>query len=325
MKNCQGMAQTKAASLTELMALLKALMSKGRFPSNLLDSVFAKMSGIVQAKYSSGANGSQLRGIVNSNLSSVVAAALAESKTKAGQLSTVFGAGTGATGAKLAGLVSGTAGAGSFFDPTRSDPYSALNTLPGAAGSTVGGINQVVGGVAVGGLAITSNEVQDYFNGVIPQDDDSFAILLWLGSGKNPMLMLEALSYAKRLHNEVVLPCATYYKQLIYGDPNYPVRLGQIIYGIVSQETVTKYLRGGPTSRHLLGQAANFRINSVEDAKVVEDLTAGRISANYGTLALTAGIHVSLPFYAANDAIVKKMTLWADSGVPNFIGYKFSP
>jgi hypothetical protein len=323
MNNCQGMSQTKAASLSELLALLKGLMSKGLFPSNLLDAIFGKMSGIVGAQYAAGANASQLRSIVNRNLPAVTAAALAESK-KTGAQKGVFGGGTGVSGAALAGLVNGSTGSGSFFDPTRSDPYSAINALPGAAGATVGGISQTVGGVAVGGLAITSDEVRDYFNGVVPQDDDSFAILLWLGEGKNPMLMLEALSYAKRLHNEVVLPCATYYKKLIYGDPNYPVRLGQIIYGIVSQETVTKYLRGGPASRHLLGQAANFRINSVEDAKVVEDLTAGKIQASYGTLALTAGIHVSLPFYSANDSVVKRMTLWADSGVPNFVGYKFS-
>ena len=40
MKNCQGMDQTKQASLSELLALLKSLMGKGAFPSNLLDSIF---------------------------------------------------------------------------------------------------------------------------------------------------------------------------------------------------------------------------------------------------------------------------------------------
>ena len=323
MKNCQGLPQTKAASLSELLSLLKSLMSKGRFPASLLDSIYGKMSNIVTAQYSAGRNGSSLRSLVDQYLPAVQAQALAESRRKGGNTS-LFGSGGGMTGASLAGLVKGSTGHGSFFDPTRSDPYSTSSNVLPAAETQAGRIDYAVGGVAVGGVAVTSDEISDYFNGVIPDEDDSFSILLWLGSGKNPMLMLEALSYAKRLHNDVVLPCATYYKQMIYGDPNYPVRLGQIVYGIVSQETVRRYLRGGPTSRHLVGQAANFRINGVEDHKVVEDLTAGKIRADYGTLALTAAIHVSLPFFSANDAVVRKMTLWSDSGVPNFVGYKFS-
>jgi hypothetical protein len=322
MKNCQGMSQTKAASLSELLAFLKSLMSKGKFSPNLLDSIFGKMSGIVGSKYASGANGSNMRSIVDAYLPSVAAQAAAEARAGSGA-SSVFGSGNGANGAKLAGLVNGSTGTGSFFDSTRTDPYTAVGAIAASPTPSVGGISQTVGGVAIGGLAVTSDEIRDYFNGRIPQDDDSFAILLWLGVGKNPMLMLEALSYAKRLHNDVVLPCASYYKQIIYGDANYPTRLGQIRYGIIPETTVTRNLRGSASSRHLLGQAVNFSINSVSDAKVVEDLEQGRITAYYGTLALTSGIHASLPFYAANDAIVRRMTLWSDSGIPNFVGYRF--
>ena len=323
MKNCQGMSQTKAASLSELLAFLKSLMSKGKFSPNLLDAVFGKMSGIVGAKYSSGSNGSDMRSIVNAYLPSVVAQAKAETGGN-GAATGIFGSGNGANAAKLAGLVNGSNGSGSFFDGARSDPYSAVDANAASPSSTVGGINQTVGGVAVGSLAVTSDEIRDYFNGRIPQDNDSFAILLWLEAGKNPMLMLETLSYAKRLHNDVVLPCASYYKQIIYGDANYPVRLGQIRYGIVPELVVKRNLRGGTPSRHLLGQAGNFSINTVSDAKVVEDLEQGRINAFYGTLALTSGVHVSLPFYAANDAIVRRMTLWSDSGIPDFVGYRFA-
>ena len=321
MKNCQGMDQTKQASLSELLALLKSLMGKGAFPSNLLDSIFGTMSGLVSAKYAAGANGSDLRSLVNQYLPHATSVALQQQVAAgSGQQYAPFGSGVGGGGAGLAGLLNGSNG--SFFDASRTDPASnsISNSVPGAL---TGSAQSGVGGVAVGGLEITSDEVRDYFNGVVPTDDDSFAILLWLGAGKNPMLMLEALSYAKRLHNDVVLPTASYYKGVIYGDPNYPTRLGQILYGIVPGEVVTKYLRGGPPSRHLLGQAVNFKIIGVQDQKVVEDIHSGRIKARYGTLARTAGVNATLPFYAANDAVVKGMLLWSDNGVPDFVGYQF--
>jgi hypothetical protein len=321
MKNCQGMDQTKQASLSELLALLKSLMNKGAFSPDLLDSIFGTMGGLVSAKYAAGANGSDLRSLVNQYLPYATSAALQQKAASgSGQQYVPFGSGAGSGGAALAGLLNGSTG--SFFDPTRTDPVS--NSLANAVpGSLVGTAKKGLGGVAVGGLEITSDEVRDYFNGVVPQDDDSFAILLWLGAGKNPMLMLETLSYAKRLHNDVILPAATYYKGVIYGDPNYPTRLGQILYGIVPGEVVTKYLRGGPPSRHLLGQAVNFMITGVQDQKVVEDIHAGRIHARYGTIARTAGVNATLPYYAANDSVVEGMLLWSDNGVPKFVGYEF--
>lgn len=264
---------------------------------------------------------------------------------------------------QLAGLLDGRVGAGSFFDAARRDPASgvAAGVIPGSVGSstrgasltpsapaatpapasgiawspdgtpggadmsgTIGGSSKSSGVVAVSGLEVTSDEVRDYFNGFVRMDDDSFSALLWLGEGKNPMLALEALSYAKRLHNEIVLPAATYYKGLIYGDPNFPVRLGQIVYGIVSPGVVRSELRGGTPSRHLLGQAVNFRINGIEDLRVVQDIASGAIKATYGTLALSAGVHASLPFRAANGQMVERLQLWSSSGVPNYVGYKFN-
>ena len=362
MNNCENSPQAKWQSLKDLLAFLKGLVSKGKLPASLLDSVFGKMSGVVSAQYAAGANGSNMKDIVERYLPAAVASAQREAaSSNPSARAGVFGAGSGATAAELAGLLAGRSGVGSFFDSTRSDPSSSFTSsngaIPGTIGrgisppgsdlngasygatgslgldcptcssdlaSAIGGSSRTTGGVSGTGTEITSDEVSDYFNGYVRQDDDSFAILLWLGKGKNPMLMLDALSYAKRLHNDVVLPAATYYKRILYGDPNYPVRLGQILYGIVPQQTVTEELRGGPTSRHLLGQAGNFRINGIESAKVVEDIVSGAIRCEYGTIALTAAIHVSLPYYAANGQTVRNMLLWSDSGVPNFVGYKFN-
>lgn len=322
MKNCQGTSQAKAGSLAELLALLKSLMSKGAFPASMLDSVYATLSGVLGSKYSAGMNGSNMRSLVDQYLPYAISKA-GGGTAAAGQTG-LFGAGNRIGGAGLAGLLNGRSGEGSFFDAARTDPLSSAATLrPGELG-TVGGIVRGIGGVAVTGTRLTSDEISDYFNGVIRGDNDAFSVLLWLGPGKNPMLMLEELSYAKTLHNSVILPAATYYKRIIYGDPDYPVRLGKVGYGIVSQEKVVKNLRGGPTSRHLVGQAVNFWINGVDDDKVVEDLASGAINSDYGTLALTSSIHASLPFFGANDNIIRKMLLWSDSGVPGFVGYRFS-
>ena len=200
----------------------------------------------------------------------------------------------------------------------------SANGNPNEAIGTVGTSNATPGGVAVSGSAITSDEIRDYFNGYVRSDDDSFNILLWLGAGKNPMLMLDALSFAKRLHNDIVLPVATYYKQLIYGSPTYPIRLGQIIYGIVSEKVITSELRGGPSARHRLGQAGNFKVLGVDNDKIVEDISNGRIRVEYGTVALTTAVHVTLPFFATNGQVVRSMKLWTDNGVPNFVGYQFN-
>ena len=132
--------------------------------------------------------------------------------------------------------------------------------------------------------------------------------------------MLDQLAYAKELHNTVVRECARHYKRLLYGDPDYPVRLGRIIAGIVSEEVVRRELAGGPTSRHLLGQAVNFSIVGIDDIRVVEDIRTGAIPVRIGTYAEVNGVHASLPF-TINGVRVEGVRLWADLGTPGFVGY----
>ena len=324
MINCQGLPQTKWAALQELLALLLSLLSKGIIPAELFDSVYSKLKSVLEAQYAAGSTGADTRTLVNQYLGSAIASAQQSSTTSSSNAIAPFGVGvsSGSAASVLAGL---STSSGSFFDSSRTDPTSsyasAAGIIPTQSTSTS---SYSLGGAAVGGLAITSDEVRDYFNNYISQDDDSFAIALWIGKGKNPMLMLDALSYAKRLHNDIIIPVTAYYKGILYGDKNYKTRLGNILYGIVPNQVVSQELRGGPPSRHLLGQAANFTITGVESSRVANDLDSGIISADYGTLALTSGIHVSLPFYASNGEAIKHMRLWTDSGVPNFVGYKFT-
>jgi hypothetical protein len=327
MKNCQGTPQAKQGALNDLLALLKALMNKGKFDASLLDGVFSSMVGLLGAKFALGLSGADMRTLVARYLAQAVAqASLAKNAgLQAGATASAVGR-FGSTGSSvISSLFPSRNANGGFSDPTRTDPsgpYGRPGVVPTQTpySPTTGGPT----GVAVAGTAITSDEVADYFNGVVRGDTDAFAIGLWIGRGKNPMLMLEALSYAKTLHNDVILPAASYYKTLVYGRPDYPIRLGQVIYGIVEQDVVRAELQGGPPSRHLVGQAVNFRINGIDPYRVVQDLSNGSIPAVYGTLALSAGIHASLPFYGANGQIVQHLYLWSDNGVPNFVGYQFN-
>lgn len=376
MINCENSQQAKTQAKIELRAVLRAAAVKGKFEPKQLDAVEKRMSEIVDSKFQAGANGSDMRSIVESYLPAVLAEvrndetlqmSSSAGNDEASAKEEPFGARLEAFQSELAGLVAGRSGRRSFFDKFRKDPNRPQSltdprlTISGASRPSVGGASSIsgqsgagsgagtsgssqteasgssgqsstssssqtssTGMVAVSGLGVTKDEVSDYFNGTIEPESDEFSILLWLGEGRNPMLLLDELSYAKRLHNEIILPVARHYKRLIYGNANHPIRLGQIIYGIIPRETVSKVLLGGSPSRHLLGQAANFRIVGVDDQRVVQDVAAGVIKVDYGTIAQTSGVQVTLPFYAANGQTVRHMSLWTDGGVPGFVGYKFN-
>ena len=76
-------------------------------------------------------------------------------------------------------------------------------------------------------------------------------------------------------------------------------------------------------SRHLLGQAVNFQILGVDSVRVVEDIAHGHIPVRVGTYALVNGIHASLPF-RTDGQTVERLRLWADPGIPGFVGYTFT-
>jgi hypothetical protein len=310
MKNDENSRQAKMQAKSELKTVLKAAATKGRFSLERLDAVTEKMSAIVDAKFEAGARGSDMRSIIEAYLPSVLAEILGGAPEKTTNQE-VFGARVGARQSELAGLVAERDGRGSFFDSYRADPDRPQSSSD-------------AGTVAVSGSNVTKDEVKDYFTGTVGLDSDAFSILLWLGEGRNPMLLLEELSYAKRLHNEIVVPVAAHYKRILHGDPNYPLRIGKILCGIITPEDVRNVLKGGATSRHLIGQAVNFSIEGVDDSRVVDDIANGIISVDYGTLALTTGVHATLPFYAANGQMVRRMRLWTDAGVPGFVGYEFN-
>ena len=328
MINCQGLPQTTYASLKTLLDLLLALLSKGLISAENFDSIYNYLKNILQAQYAAGASTADMQSIVNKYLGAAVANANATTtSTSAAQTSFGTNVASGSASSIVSALAASSSG--SFFDSTRTDPTNSYTAASGVVpsqttSSTNTSSTSYIGKVAVGGLAVTTDELNAYFNNYVSQDDDSFAIILWIGAGKNPMLMLDALSYANRIHTDIIIPLTSYYKGIIYGDKNYKIRLGNILYGIVANSVVTSELRGGPPSRHLLGQACNFSITGVENAKVAEDLDNAVISCDYGTLAVTAGVHISLPFYAANGETIRHLRLWNNSGVPDFVGYKFT-
>ena len=318
MINCQDTSTAKNQALSQILGLVKSAASKGLIPASSVGAVAARLRTKAAADFRAGATPSQLRGIVDANLQAALAGAQRAAPAGAGAevVAGALGRGLGAG----SGLTLGPAGSGDFFDPDRGP----------LAGGATGGIAAIpartglVGGAGmIGGVAseeVTPGEIRSYLNGSAPGDNDDFAVSLWIGPGYNPYLMLSQLAHAKRLHNGVVRACARYYKEKLYGNPDHPVRLGQILYGIVSDAVVRSELRGGPTSRHLLGQAVNFSLVGVDNSRVVEDIRLGRIDAEVGTYGEVNGIHASLPF-TINGIRVERVRLWSDHGVPGFVGY----
>lgn len=323
MMNCQHLSATKHAALRDLPGLLEGLVRKGLVPARLQDAVLISLTATIGSRLAAGATGADVRHLLDQYLGSVVATVSTSSSRGASLGSTTYGRFGGSESGSLAGssgaLLPGDANKG-FFDPSQSGPGSAdptLGIVPSRLGSA--GVPQV----AVSGIEVAPGELVHYFAGRVSQDDDSFAVSLWLRDGRNPMLLLEELAYAKRLHNDIILPCAQYYKKILYGDPDYPTRLGQILYGIVTPDIVRAELSGGPTSRHLIGQAVNFQILGVDSARVVDDIARGKIPVRIGTYALVNGIHASLPFRTGGQTI-ERLRLWADPGIPGFVGYTFT-
>lgn len=322
MINCHHTDATKQGSLSALIALIRAALSKGKFSSDLEGGVTSILTSLVKSKYAAGANPSQLQQLFDAYLPAAIAGAQRMQNSGGSYPTALFGSNGSGPGLKTSVLL-GPAGSGDFFDPTRTatDGTGRKGT---AVPSRIGAGSNNSGAVSVPGIEVTPDELRSYFNGGSDYgDSDSFVIAHWIGHGQNPMIQLEALSYAKRLHQDVILPCARYYKKLMYGNPEYPTRLGQILYGIVPETTVRKELRGSQTSRHLLGQAVNFKILGVPDSRVVADIESGAIAARVGTYAVTAGVHASLPF-TINGVTVERMLLWQDSGTPGFVGYAFT-
>jgi hypothetical protein len=366
MINCQGLDSTKLSALDNLLQLLLGLMSKGAFPSELLDDILAFLTDLLLSKFKAGANGSDINDLLKKYLDAAINHAYQVNGNGSGSNNNSNTDGTDDTydpvtgkkkksakktkykfpfnGKYTRGIFGGNVDLSlksgilanpdepytGFFNPNNTNPpkgNDGTDTIPPYNdGSNANDPTKYVASdnVAVKGTPITAAELADYFNGIIPQDNDEFAILLWLKKGLNPMLLLTELSYAKTLHNNVVRTAANHYKNIIYGDPTYPTRLGWLNYGIVSKDIVHRELRGGPTSRHVVGQACNFGVISVEPGKIIEDIINGIIECDYGTIALTSNVNVTLPFYAANGQIVRHMLLWSNSGIPGFIGYQFN-
>lgn len=315
--NCDDTDGAKLRSLKRILGLVKSAAAKGLVPTQLIGAVSSKLAESIQAQYNLGANPSNLHDLVTRGLGAAVDAASASAAQSGASPMQV-----GAVRVGLASLLGGdvASAAGGFFDPRKgafdrlSDRAEAVT--PAIAAKLAPG--SIFSGVSTD--TVTASEIRAFLSGSYTGDNDDFAVALWVGKTATPGLMLAQLGYAKRLHNTVVKVCARHYKKILYGNPDHPVRLGRIIYGVVSEETVRRELEAGPTSRHLLGQAVNFSIIGVDDRQVVQDILNGVIDVDVGTFGQVNGVHASLPF-TINGTRVEKIHLWADRGIPGFIGY----
>jgi hypothetical protein len=173
------------------------------------------------------------------------------------------------------------------------------------------------------GIEITPSELLTYNTKADLYDTDSFLISEWLKGNRDALLFLEQLSYAKRLYYDVIMPCVRYYKTIRWGDPEYRIRLAQISHGIITPAEVRFMLSGSIASQHIAGKAVNFKILSVNDTQVVQDIANGKIDVKVGTYGAINGIHASLPFITYGQKI-EKLMLTRDRGIPGHIGYKFT-
>ena len=358
--NCPGSRPAIAAALERVPGLAAAAASSGLFDSSLLADVVSLLeallgpllqlrgAGALSSSFDAylpvAAAGAARRAAASGApglAASLAATALgAEGGVPASYFSapgpsTRFGASSWGAVSSDPGLRPsfGAAGLGSFFDPLRPPPSGGLAAwappgLTGAQADAAAPAAPALGsgpdGLPSGSVGATASELAAFFTGAPPpQDDDTFWLAEWVGHGQNPMLMPYQVDGARQLYAQVVSPCARYYKGLLFGSASAPVRIARVLYGIVPRRVVRAELGGGPSSRHLLGEAVNFTLGGVPDSRVVADLAAGVIpGVTVGTFGETAGIHASLPFDAGGQR-VERLLLFHAGGSPGYVGYRF--
>jgi hypothetical protein len=171
---------------------------------------------------------------------------------------------------------------------------------------------------------ITRSEIENFYKGIIIDSDDEFNILEWIPRNYNPLIHLKELEYAKRIHKEIILPCARYTKKKKYNNPDFPKKLSRIVVGITKDvDVVAGALIGSLVSRHYMGQSVNFFILEIDNKEIVEKILSHEIKVNIGTLGLVNQIHASLPFRLRNGQEVRNLYFWGEVFNDNSIGYQF--
>jgi hypothetical protein len=182
-------------------------------------------------------------------------------------------------------------------------------------------VRKTFSNTAVAGLEISSSELKNYFNNKTGCNDEEFIIRNWIRDGDDPLIMLDALSLMKRIHYEIIMPMARYYKENIPGTINC---ITSIIYGVSSEDALgPRGLGTGPTSFHRRSMACTFTFATVEDEQVISDIENIFTGLKIGTYGMSAGIHISLPFFI-NGELIQRLKLVRNRYRAGEISYKWT-
>ena len=109
---------------------------------------------------------------------------------------------------------------------------------------------------------------------------------------ERPIWTDEKLSRIQRVHEELLVPIHEFY----YGAAdNISCRL-RIHGGVTSIMGAVKYLGSSLATRHIMGDAVNFSLVSVPKSQIIADLSSGAIGVEFGVVAPTNGIYLTLPY-----------------------------
>lgn len=135
---------------------------------------------------------------------------------------------------------------------------------------------------------------------------------------KPPIITQEKVNNLKRLHNEVLLPIYRFYY------PNQPDNscVIKIIFGLTSLETTKRNVYGSIVSKHLSGEAVDFTMVGIDSSKVLKDVREGRLNITFGTLYVSNGLHVTLP-YISEGYEVKGVIIDTPNFNSNYITLEF--
>lgn len=95
----------------------------------------------------------------------------------------------------------------------------------------------------------------------------------------------------RRVHDEILLPIFNYY----YGPDATPSCQIRIVLALGTYQHCNLY-GGNAFSKHMTGEAVDFTMVGITYETLIKDIKEGKIDINFGYIAPTNGIHITLPF-----------------------------
>ena len=135
--------------------------------------------------------------------------------------------------------------------------------------------------------------------------DRVFKVKNYLINADRVVLTDAKIAKLKSLHESILIPIYNYY----YKDTDVRYCRLQVYVGITNISGAYIYPRGNYTSRHILGEAVDFKLTGIEDNTIIKDIKEGNIPIKFGVLSKNdIGCHITLP-YKFNDYDVEGLII----------------